>query len=77
MPDERNCLIRRQEKPADRTVKFERDHATTVSMLDRLLHHAVVTVTEGESFRMREAKARGGGLPPTVRPRHEEVPAEH
>ena len=25
-------------------------------MLDRLLHHAVVVVTEGESYRMREAK---------------------
>jgi DNA replication protein DnaC len=29
-------------------------------MLDRLLHHAVVVVTEGESYRMREAKTRGG-----------------
>jgi DNA replication protein DnaC len=30
-------------------------------MLDRLLHHAAVVVTEGESFRMREASQRGGG----------------
>jgi DNA replication protein DnaC len=28
-------------------------------MLDRLLHHAVVVVTEGESYRMREAKTQG------------------
>ena len=28
------------------------------------LHHAVVVVTEGESFRMREARARGGGRQP-------------
>ncbi len=28
-----------------------------------LHHHAVVVVTEGESFRMKEAKARGGGRP--------------
>ena len=33
------------------------------SMLDRLLHHAVVVVTEGESYRMREAKQRGGRRP--------------
>jgi DNA replication protein DnaC len=29
-------------------------------LLDRLLHHAVVVVTEGESFRMRQAWAKGG-----------------
>jgi DNA replication protein DnaC len=28
-------------------------------MLDRLLHHAVVVVTEGDSYRMREAKTKG------------------
>lgn len=33
---------------------------TAASLLDRLLHHAVVVVTAGESFRMREARARGG-----------------
>jgi hypothetical protein len=32
-------------------------------MLYRLLHHAVVVVTEGESFRMKEAKSRGGDRP--------------
>jgi len=32
----------------------------TVSLLDRLLHHAVVVVTEGESFRMKEARSKGG-----------------
>jgi DNA replication protein DnaC len=36
---------------------------TAASLLDRLLHHAVVVVTSGESFRMREARARGGGHP--------------
>ena len=38
--------------------RFLPDHTTAVSLLDRLLHHAVVCVTEGESFRMREARAR-------------------
>jgi len=31
-------------------------------MIDRILHHAVVVVTEGESFRMKEAKTQGGEL---------------
>jgi DNA replication protein DnaC len=38
--------------------RFLPDHTTAVSLLDRLLHHAVVCVTEGESYRMREARAR-------------------
>lgn len=49
--------------PFDQWGRFLPEHTTTVSMLDRLLHHAVVVVTEGESFRMREARSRGGGLP--------------
>ena len=32
---------------------------TAVSLLDRLLHHAVVVVTSGDSWRMKEARARG------------------
>ena len=44
--------------------RFLPEHTTAVSMLDRLLHHATVVVTEGESFRMKEARARGGGRPP-------------
>jgi len=36
---------------------------TAVSMIDRIVHHAFVVVTEGESFRMKEAKTRGGGPP--------------
>jgi DNA replication protein DnaC len=43
--------------------RFLPEHTTAASMLDRLLHHAVVVVTEGESYRMREAKAKGGGRP--------------
>ena len=37
------------------------EHTTAVSLLDRLLHHAVVVVAEGESVRMREARSWGGG----------------
>ncbi len=41
--------------------RFLPEHTTAVSLLDRLLHHACVIVTEGESFRMKEARTRGGG----------------
>ena len=49
--------------PFDAWGRFLPEHTTAASMLDRLLHHAVVVVTEGESYRMREAKTRGGGRP--------------
>jgi DNA replication protein DnaC len=42
---------------------FLPDETTAVSLIDRLLHHAVVVVTAGESFRMREARTRRG-VPP-------------
>ena len=45
--------------------RFLPEHTTAVSLLDRLLHHAVVVATEGESFRMKEARARGGRTKPT------------
>jgi DNA replication protein DnaC len=38
--------------------RFLPEHTTATSMLDRLLHHAVIIATEGESHRM---KTRGGG----------------
>jgi DNA replication protein DnaC len=40
--------------------RFLPEHTTAVSLLDRLLHHASVVVTDGESFRMREARMKGG-----------------
>ena len=45
--------------------RFLPEHTTAVSLLDRLLHHSVVVVTEGESFRMKEARAKGGRSKPT------------
>jgi DNA replication protein DnaC len=44
--------------------RFLPEHTTAASLLDRLIHHAVVVVTEGDSYRMREAKTRGGGRRP-------------
>jgi DNA replication protein DnaC len=46
--------------PFDAWGRFLPEHTTAASMLDRLLHHAVVVATEGESYRMREARTRGG-----------------
>ena len=46
--------------PFDAWGRFLPEHTTAASMLDRLLHHAVVVITEGESYRMREAKTKGG-----------------
>jgi DNA replication protein DnaC len=36
--------------------RFLPEHTTAVSMLDRLLHHCHTVVTDGESYRMREAR---------------------
>ena len=46
--------------PFNESGHFLPDQGTAVSLIDRLLHHAVVVVTSGESFRMREARSRGG-----------------
>jgi hypothetical protein len=45
----------------DQWGRFLPEHTTAVSLLDRLLHHAIVAVTEGESFRMRQARNKSGG----------------
>ncbi|WP_214111407.1 IS21-like element helper ATPase IstB [Acrocarpospora catenulata] len=47
--------------PFDQWGRFLPEHTTAVSLLDRLLHHSVVVVTEGESFRMKQARTRTGG----------------
>ncbi len=41
--------------------RFLPEHTTAVSMLDRLLHHCHVVITNGDSYRMKQARARGGG----------------
>ena len=40
--------------------RFLPEHTTAVSMLDRLLHHCHVVITDGDSYRMNQARARGG-----------------
>ena len=45
--------------------RFLPEHTTAVSLLDRLLHHATVVATQGESYRMKEARAKGARTKPT------------
>lgn len=40
--------------------RFLPEHTTAVSMLDRLLHHCHTVITDGDSYRMKQARARGG-----------------
>ena len=53
--------------PFDQWGRFLPEHTTAASLLDRLVHHSIVVVTDGESFRMREARQKGGGRPPKKR----------
>ena len=45
--------------------RFLPEHTTAVSLLDRLLHHCHTVITDGESYRMREARSRGRSHPRT------------
>ena len=58
---ERRALGIASHWPFEAWGRFLPEHTTAVSLLDRLLHHAVVVVTEGESFRMRQARTKTGG----------------
>jgi DNA replication protein DnaC len=57
---ERRALGIASHWPFDQWGRFLPEHTTAVSLLDRLLHHASVVVTDGDSYRMREARAKGG-----------------
>ncbi|WP_018635308.1 IS21-like element helper ATPase IstB [Parafrankia elaeagni] len=57
---ERRALAIASHWPFDQWGRFLPEHTTAVSILDRLLHHATVVATEGESHRMRQAHQRGG-----------------
>jgi DNA replication protein DnaC len=59
---ERRALGIASHWPFESWGRFLPEHTTAVSLLDRLLHHAHVVVTDGESYRMREARNnRTGG----------------
>jgi len=57
---ERRALGVASHWPFDQWGRFLPEHTTAVSLLDRLLHHANVVITDGDSFRMRQAQAKGG-----------------
>lgn len=58
---ERRALGIASHWPFDAWGRFLPEHTTAVSLLDRLLHHAHVVVTDGESYRMRQARTRPPG----------------
>jgi DNA replication protein DnaC len=39
--------------------KFLPEHTTAISLLDRLLHHCHTVVTNGDSYRMKQARTKG------------------
>lgn len=45
--------------------RFLPEHTTAVSLLDRLLHHCNTVVTDGDSYRMKQARTRGANQPKT------------
>ncbi|MCF7552612.1 IS21-like element helper ATPase IstB [Pseudonocardia sp. WMMC193] len=58
---ERRSLAISSHWPFDQWGRFMPEHTTAVSLLDRLLHHAQVVVTSGDSYRMREARTAKNG----------------
>jgi len=57
---ERRALGIASHWPFESWGRFLPEHTTAVSLLDRLLHHANVVITAGDSYRMREARTRKG-----------------
>jgi len=57
---ERRSLSIGSHWPFESWGRFLPEHTTAVSMLDRLLHHCHTVVTDGDSYRMKQARARGG-----------------
>jgi len=45
--------------------RFLPEQTTAVSILDRLLHHATVVITNGDSYRMKDAQHRKEQPTPT------------
>lgn len=56
---ERRSLGIGSHRPFEDWGRFLPEHTTAVSLLDRLLHHAVIVATEGDSYRMKQARTRG------------------
>jgi DNA replication protein DnaC len=57
---ERRSLAIASHWPFEQWGRFLPEHTTAASILDRLLHHATIVVTSGESYRMRHADHKKG-----------------
>lgn len=57
---ERRSLAIASHWPFESWGRFLPEHTTAVSMLDRLLHHCHTVVTDGDSYRRKQARANGG-----------------
>jgi DNA replication protein DnaC len=62
---ERRSLGIGSHRPFEDWGRFLPEHTTAVSLLDRLLHHAVIVATQGDSYRMKQARANRGPTKPT------------
>jgi DNA replication protein DnaC len=58
---ERRSLGLASHWPFESWGRFLPEHTTAVSMLDRLLHHCHIVITDGDSYRMKQARQRTGG----------------
>jgi DNA replication protein DnaC len=62
---ERRSLAIGSHWPFQEWGRFLPEHTTAVSILDRLLHHATVVITDGQSYRMKDAQHRKENPQPT------------
>ena len=62
---ERRSLAIASHWPFEQWGRFLPEQTTAVSILDRLLHHATVVITDGESYRMKDAQHRKENPQPT------------
>ena len=62
---ERRSLAIASHWPFEQWGRFLPEHTTAVSILDRLLHHATIVITTGESYRMRDNRNNPGAAPGT------------
>jgi DNA replication protein DnaC len=57
---ERRSLGLGSHRPFEAWGRFLPEHTTAVSMLDRLLHHCHTVITDGDSYRTKQARAKEG-----------------
>lgn len=73
---ERRSLAIASHWPFEEWGRFFPETVTTTSLLDRILHHATVVVTSGESFRMKEARSRSAPRMKAIEPPSAAKPAK-